>query len=55
MPDHVGDAGDEIEANPLGDKKSHYLAMLLGFATGAFVSSMVVLATATAIATNTGS
>jgi len=53
MPDHVGDAGDEIEANPLGDKKSHYLAMLLGFATGAFVSSMVVLATA--IATNTGS
>ena len=53
MSNHVGEAGDVIEAEPLGDKKSHLLSYMVGFCTGAFVCSMIVLGTA--IAQNTGS
>lgn len=46
MGDHENEPGDEIEAIPLGDKKSHLFSMLFGVAIGAFVSATIVLGTA---------
>lgn len=48
MGNHVGAEGTRDTIGTLGDKKSHYTALLVGFSIGAFVSAMVLLAVAMA-------
>ena len=45
MSNHVADVG-VVKADPLADKRSHLWSLWLGCCIGAFVCSMVVLATA---------
>ena len=46
MTNHVGNGGDVVNPDPLGDKKSHLVSYMLGCVLGVLASSMVLLAVA---------